>query len=388
VLNAVVPSVPAQAYQRLVGSRLLRALGGKRWTVASDRYQRAALEREGPHRDELHRRLAMVLMETARAAQVPPDAARIAEHLTQAKDSARSLQLWRGVAEAALKRRSPRDVMQAMRGWADALKAMQQAPESAKEVARARVETLARAAANAIACGDPLLARALVDEGSSVAKEGAVESAELSLSLARVLRSEARRARAQEALDTAQKRAGQTPASFLCFAERGEALEAEGDLVGAAKAFRAAQHGADAAQQLACLHGEIDFRARVETRLAGVLLAQKDVSAAKQIYLSALGAWRRTAYPYAEARVLANLGTVYVQTKELDEAARQFKEAAAAAARSGDLLFQARQMLNLAKVLKKDNQLTPARQAAGAVKHIAQQIGWEEGKQQAAALGL
>jgi hypothetical protein len=85
---------------------------------------------------------------------------------------------------------------------------------------------------------------------------------------------------------------------------------------------------------------------------------------------------------------LANLGAVYVQTKELDEAARQFKEAAAAAARSGDLLFQARQMLNLAKVLKRKEQLAPAKQAAGAARHIAQQIGWEEGKQQAAALGL
>src|SRR5581483_543016 len=100
--------------------------------------------------------------------------------------------------------------------------------------------------------------------------------------------------------------------AYLCFAERGETLEADGDLKGAAKAFRQAVHSGDAAQELARWHGEIDFRARVETRLAGVLLAQKDMSAAKQIYLSALAAWRKAAYPYAEARVLANLGAVYV----------------------------------------------------------------------------
>ena len=43
VLNAVLPTTPQSAYQRLVGSRLVRALGGRRWAVASDRYLNVGL---------------------------------------------------------------------------------------------------------------------------------------------------------------------------------------------------------------------------------------------------------------------------------------------------------------------------------------------------------
>jgi tetratricopeptide (TPR) repeat protein len=387
LLNAVLPAVPPPAYQRLVSSRLLRALGGRRWAVASERYQQAALKVESPHRAELHKRLAMGLVEVARAAGTPPDALRIAEHLTKAREPTRALPLWRQVAEAALERRSPREAMVALRGWASGLRLACEAPNATPEMHKARVDMLARAAANAIASGEPLLGRALVDEGHAVAQEKNVTSAELALSQARVLRSEARRAKALEALEQAHQRAGTGPISFLVLAERGEALEAEGDLKGASQAFQQALQGADAAQELARWHGEIDFRARVETRLAGVLLAQKDVANAKKVYLSALAGWRRSSFAYAEARVLANLGAVSVQTKELDEAARQFKEAAIAAARSGDLLFQARQILNLAKVLKRKEQLPLARQAANAARVIAVQIAWEEGKAQAATLG-
>lgn len=386
VLNAVMPNTPQAAYQRLVGSRLLRALGGRRWAVSSERYLRVGLQLGSARRAELHSKLATVLMEAARAAGAQPDTVKIAEHLTAAKDATRALQLWRSVVESALKRRSPRDVVQALRGWADALAVLLENPQAPVEVARARVETLARAAANAVACGEPLLARQLVDEAQALATQKSIESPELALSLARVLRSEARRARAAEALENAMKRAQGTALVQLVWAERGEALEAEGDLKGAATAFRQALTNADAAQELARWHGEIDFRARIETRLAGVLLSMKDVAAAKQLYASALAAWRRTAYPYAEARVLANMGALHVAAKESEEAARCFKEAAAAAARSGDLHFQARQMLNLAKVAKRFEAHAVARQAADVAKRIASQIGWEDGKTQAAAV--
>jgi tetratricopeptide (TPR) repeat protein len=258
-------------------------------------------------------------------------------------------------------------------------------PNVPPEAVRARVETLARAAGTALSCAEPLPARALVDEAQSLATAKNVESAELALSVARVLRSEARRARASEALDQALSRAQGQPALALVWAERGEALEAEGELKGAAMAFKTALDGADAAHELARWHGEVDFRARIETRLAGVLLALKDVSAARQLYGAALADWRRTGYPYAEARVLANLGALHVQAKENEEAARCFREAAAAAARSGDLYFQARQMLNLAKIAKRLDAQQPARQAAEVARRIATQIGWEEGKAQAAA---
>jgi serine/threonine-protein kinase len=386
VLNAVIPNTPQSAYQRLVGSRLVRALGGRRWAVASERYLRVGLSMPSPRRAELHSRLAAVLMEAARAAGVQADATRIAEHLTAARDAGRALQLWRSVTEQALKRRSPRDVVQGLRGWADTLKILLESPQAPLEVSRARVETLARAAANAVSTGEPLLSRVLVDEAQALATEKNIESAELALSMARVLRSEARRARATEALELALRRAQGTALVQLVWAERGEACEAEGDLKGAAAAFRQALTNADAAQDIARWHGEIDFRARVETRLAGVLLAQKEVAAAKQLYGSALAAWRRAAFPYAEARVLANMGALHVQAKESEEAARAFKEAAAAASRSGDLYFQARQMLNLAKVAKRFEALAVAKQAAELAKRIATLIGWEDGRQQAAAL--
>ncbi|MBK7861757.1 MAG: protein kinase [Archangiaceae bacterium] len=386
VLNAVQPQTPQSAYQRLVASRLVRAMGGRRWSVVSDRYARVGLSMPSPRRPELHTRLAAVLIDAARAAGVQPDAARIAEHFTAAKDTTRALQLWRSVVESALKRRAPREVLQALRGWSDALKVMLESPQAPLEVARARVETLARAAATAVATGEPLLARALVDEGQALATAKNIESGELCLSMARVLRSEARRAKASEALELALRRAQGTALVQLVWAERAEACEAEGDLKGAANAFRQALTNADAAQELARWHSEIDFRARVETRLAGVLLAQKDVTAAKQLYGSALQAWRKTAFPYAEARVLANMGALHVQAKESEEAARCFKEAAAAASRSGDLYFQARQMLNLAKVAKRFEAHAVSKQAAELARRIAGLINWEEGKQQAAAL--
>lgn len=386
VLNAVLPNTPQAAYQRLVGSRMVRALGGRKWAPASDRYLRVGLQLGSPRRAEVQSKMAAVLMEAARASGAQPDAAKIAEHLTAAKDATRSLQLWRGVVETALKRRSPREVVSALRGWADALGVLLENPATPIEAARAKVETLARAAANAIASGEPLMARQLVDEGLALAQAKNIDSPELSLSTARVLRSEARRARAAEALDAALKRAQGTPLAQLCWAERGEALEAEGDMKGAAAAFQQALTNADAAQDLARWHGEIDFRARVETRLAGALLALKDVAQAKQLYAKALDAWRRAAYPYAEARVLANLGALHVQAKESQEAAACFKEAAAAAARSGDLHFQARQMINLAKIAKRFEAMAVAKQAADVAKRLATQIGWEEGKAQAAAV--
>ena len=173
----------------------------------------------------------------------------------------------------------------------------------------------------------------------------------------------------------------------LVWAERAEGLEAEGDLKGAAAAFKQALSNADAAHEIARWHGEVDFRARVETRLAGVLLSMKDVASAKQLYASALAGWRKSVYPYAEARVLANIGALHVQAKENEQAAQCFKDSAAAAARSGDLHFQAKAMLNLAKISKRLGAATASRQAADVAKRLAVQIGWQEGKAQAEAVG-
>ena len=47
--------------------------------------------------------------------------------------------------------------MTALRGWADRLKLSCELPTATPEMHKARVETLARAAANAVACGEPLL---------------------------------------------------------------------------------------------------------------------------------------------------------------------------------------------------------------------------------------
>ena len=382
LLAAVLPQTPPLAYQRLVNSRMVRALPGRRWMPMSPRLSDQVAAHGSP---VLHRRLAQALLDEARAANTPPDAALLASHLSKGGDSARALPLWRHAAESAVTRRAPRDLLVALKGWSDAIAAGIGATPPTADAIRARADSLARASAIALVAGDPSTARSLADEAERAARAGMIESAEVALALARLLRSEARRARAAEALALAEKLAGNSPVLALCLVERGEARESEGDLAGAAAAFQKALSLADAARDFARWHGEIDLRARVEARLAGVLLAQKNFAGAQTLLVAALGGWRKAGFAWGEARVLANLGTLKAQSNEFAEASRWFAEAVSAGGRCGDLLFQARTLLNLARA---ERRIAKGSEKANAerARRIAVNIGWEDGRKQAESL--
>ena len=387
LLGALVPDAPPLAFQRVVASRLLRALVGKRWVVASDRYREAALDGKSPSRGDLELRLAQALVERARAAGEQPDAATVALHLTRGGDGAHALPIWRRAAEQALARRAPRDAMLAFKGWADAL-ALLSAEGRSADALKARLDALARAAGNALATDDPVQARVFVDEALAVAEQHALESAELQLMLARVLRSEARRARSAEALARAEQLASGGPVAGLCAFARGEAREAEGDPAGAAQAFHAALKVADTCAELARWYGDVDFRATVETRLAA-LLVQREPQAARKLLQGALARLRAARAPYHEARVLAMLGTAALHAKEPEDAARAFEEASGAAGRAGDQLFQARELVHFARALALNRYTSAAKQAADQARRLAASVGWAEGRREAeAVLGL
>ncbi len=378
-----LPRVTPQALQQAVQTRLLKSAGGRRWMFNSSRLQRLVLDTPSPERQAMHQRVATVMVDQARSAPASIDSVRLAGHLNAAGDGVRAAALWRHAAETSLAKRALRDAIAAARGWVEALG---QTKPMTPEVTRARVDALARAAGISLSLQDAALARTLVDE--AVALQGAQDlgSPELALSIARVHRSEARRARASEALALAERRAGETPFRALVDAERAEACEQDGDLPGAALAWEAALTRCQAAEELGRWHGEINLTARVEARLAGAKLMRKETAGARTLLNSSLTRWRQTNWPAAEARVLANLGTLCVQTNQLPEAARHFEAAAVAGAASGDLLFQAKMLLQQAKVAKRQGQLPQSKQLAQQVRVLCVDIGWEEGRVQAESL--
>ncbi|MBE2248928.1 MAG: AAA family ATPase, partial [Myxococcus sp.] len=382
-VSVALPKVTPQALQFAVQHRLLKSAGSRRWAFASTRLQRLVLETQSPERALMHQRLAAHLVEQARASPTSIDSVRLAGHLNAARDGVRAAALWKHAAETALARRALRDAITAVRGWVEALG--QTAPITA-ELTRARVDALARAAAMALSLQDAALARTLVDEAVALQQGHDLGSPELALSLARVHRSEARRTRAAEALALAEQRAGESPFLALVDAERAEAREQEGDLPAAILAWEASLARSAGAEELARWHGEVNLTARVEARLAGARLMRKESSGARALLESSLARWREARWPSAEARVLANLGTLCVQTNQLGEAAQHFAAASLAAAASGDLLFQAKMLLQQARVSKRQGQAAQARALAQRARSLCVDVGWEEGRLQAESI--
>lgn len=382
-VSIAMPRVTPQILQAALQGRLLKGAGTRRWAFGSSRLHRLVLDLPSPERTFMHQRLAAALIEQARASPNSIDSVRLANHLNAAGDGLRAGALWRHAAESALSRRAIRDAITAVRGWVDALA---QTVPMTSEVVRARVDALARASGMALSLQDAALARALVDEAIAMQQGKDFGSPELSLSLARVHRSEARRARAAEALDAAERRAGDTPFLALVDAERAEAREQEGDLPAAVLAWESSLQRSAAAEELARWHGEINLTARVEARLAGAKLMRKEAGGARALLESSLARWRTTNWPSAEARVLANLGTLCVQTNQLAEAIKHFDSAAIAAAASGDLLFQAKMVLQQARVSKRHGQLPQSKQLAQKARTLSADVGWEEGRLQAEAV--
>jgi tetratricopeptide (TPR) repeat protein len=381
-LSTAFPRATPAAFQQAVASRLVRPTSNGRWRFSSLAGRRAVLAAASPERAAMHLRLAAALIEQGRADPASVDAAEVARHLTRGGDGARGAQLWKHAADAALARRVPRDAVAALRGLAAALALLPTSPEST----RARVDTLARAAGMALSAQDAATARTLVDDATALERLLPTPSPELALSLARVHRSEARRARAADALGRAGQLAKGTALMALVDAERAESREQEGDLDQAAAAFEGALSWAEQARELARWHGEVDLPARLLARLAAVKLQKRDVETARRLLEQSLARWRTTAWAPGEARVLSNLGATLAAAKQFEPAARSFGAAAEAASRSGDLLFRARSLLSQAKALKRHD-ASAAQAVAAEARRLSTALGWDQGRAEAVALG-
>jgi serine/threonine-protein kinase len=376
------PKVTQSSFQQVATARLVTPLTGRRWGFASPRVLDAVERAPSLERPLMHGRLALALVEQGKADAASVDSLVVGRHFLLAHDGMRAAALFQHAADVAVARRAPRDLGRALKGLADALGLTR-----AVDVTARRVECLARAAANALVVQDAPGARALVDEGEQLAAAGALSSAELSLSLARVLRSEARRAKATEALEAAAHLAKGTPLQALVDVELGEAKEQAGDVVGAMVTYEAALLGAAAATPVAQWHGEIELAARIEARLAALSLQQKDLTTARRLFESSARRWRDASSPAGEARALSNLATSAALMKDLGFATKCYHAASEAAALGGDFLFQARCLLQEAKAAKKLDPASGAvRVAATEARRLAVALGWEQGRQEAGLL--
>lgn len=311
------------------------------------------------------------------------DHAQLAGHLTAAGDGARGAPLWKHTLELAMARRDPRG---ASRAWAGLSAAMGLLPPYEAQ-ARGQVDALARSAAQSLVVEDTARARALLDAVSGQAAALPEPSPEHLLLEARVLRLEGRRVKAVELLNAAEQAAGAGRVLALVLAERGEAREVEGDLDGASQALEQARRLAPEGAELARWHGEVDLAARLEARLATITFARRDVGKALTLLESSLVKWRAAGWPFAEARVLATMGTVLAYQQRFPEAAAAYQAAAQAGARCGDLRFQARALLQQAKAIRKQQgESASMKSVALEAKKLALVLGWEEGRLDATAL--
>ncbi len=386
-LAALLPDSPPMAYQRLVASRMLRALGGRRWAVASERYRAGVLARDDGRRPQLHAKLAELWVTRGRtkvSTSGPLDPRVLAHHLLAAGDGARALAAFRHLAERAVQQRAFRDLGEALEGSAEALALLEKGGQ-VKDALKGQLDMLSRAASVQLVLSDAAAARRLLDQAEKAAQAG-VTTVEYELARAKVLRSEARRAKAAEALEVAETLALGTPWLPLCKAERAEAEEAEGDLERATQSLEDALSLATSAQDVARWHGEVDLASRLLARLGGVWLARKDNVKAGTAYEASLAGWRRSQWPYAEARVLANLGSLLAQASSFAEARTRYEEAAQVAEASGDYFFLARVLLNLAGVEKLAGATDRRRAVATRAVALATSLGWEDGRRKAEGL--
>ncbi len=332
---------------------------------------------------ETRARCSAVFIAQGKANPASVDSGLLARHLTAAGDGVRAMPLWKHALEQSIARHDARGAGQAWQGLAAAVGLM---PVSEAQ-ARTRVEALARAASLALVLEDTARARLLLDEALVGAAGLAAPSPEFLLLEARVLRAEGRRVKAAEVLAAAEQAAAGSAVRALVLSERGEAREVEGDLEGATKAFEEARALAEGAAELARWHGDVDLAARLEARLATLCFARRDVGKARGLLESSLSKWRANGWAFAEARVLSTQGTVLAFQQRFVEAASAYGAAALAGARCGDLLFQARALLQQAKAVRKAQGDSAAMKAVALeARKLCVVLGWEQGRLDAVAL--
>ena len=383
VLREVVPAATPPVLTALQNAGWLTSEGPRRGRFTNRSSCNAVPPLSPQEAGAVHLAAASALIAQGQADAASVDALQLASHLTAAGDAARAAPLWKHGLDQALARRDPRT---ASRAWAGLSAAVSLLPASEAQK-RTHVDALARSAAQSLVVEDVARARALLNAVSAQAASLATPSPEYLLLEARVLRLEGRRVKALEVLAAAEQAAAGSAVLALVLAERGEGREVEGDLDGASQALEHARRLAPEAAELARWHGEVDLAARLEARLATITFARRDVGKALTLLESSLQKWRAAAWPFAEARVMATMGTVLAYQQRFPEAAAAYQAASAAGARCGDLRFQARALLQQAKAIRKQQGDSAAmKSVALEARKLALVLGWEEGRLDATAL--
>ncbi|MFT3706323.1 MAG: protein kinase [Archangium sp.] len=382
VLKDVVPAADEAFLMGLMSCGFLTAEPGKRPRLRDHELRHRLASGRGTEADALRRRCAEALIARGRVDAGAVDPVHLARLLAEANEGARAAPLWKHALDSATARRDFRGARDAWVGLSRSLASMTQ-PDGD----RIRVEALSRAAALCVLLDELTEARMYLNEAAQLVPRVMPPSAEHLLIEARVLRLEGRRVKAAELLATAEAIATGSPVHVLILAERGEAREVEGDLDGSMAAFELALSGAAQVADFARWHGEVELHARLEARLATICFARRDAARAKALLESSLARWRKANWPWAEARVLSTLGTVLIFLQQFGPAAQAYEAAGQTAARGGDLLFQARAMIQQAKAIRKLQGASAAmRNVALEARKICLALGWEQGRADASAL--
>ncbi|MFO0600842.1 MAG: protein kinase [Myxococcaceae bacterium] len=384
VLKDVMPAAESASLQMLQSCGLVVPDGKRMRIRCADLRKRLRWERS-QEANALRLKCADVLIARGRSDPSAVEPAQLAHLLTDAGDGLRAGPLWKHTLDAAVARRDTRGAREA---WVAIARAVTTAPGGDQPAQqRVRVDALARAAALAVLLEELSEARGLLDEARASAEALQPPSVEYLLVEARVLRLEGRRVKAAEMLAVAEQHAASTPLLALVLAERGEAREVEGDLDGALAALDQAVAGAGPVADFSRWHGEIDLSARLEARLATICFARRDVGRAKTLLESSLARWRRAQWPFAEARVLSTIGTVLVFMQQYMAAAQAYEQAGVTASHAGDLLFQARALIQQAKAVRKVQGNSAVVRAIGLeARKLSLALGWEQGRLDATAI--
>ncbi|MDX2009307.1 MAG: AAA family ATPase [Myxococcaceae bacterium] len=302
--------------------------------------------------------------------------ARVARLLERANEPSRAGAQWRLVAERAVAARDLSLAAVAQEGMARALERHPQ-KESA-DILPLRLSALARAACARLAMRDVEGAALCLSEGLAAMPPGHAPDAELSLAEVRVRRAQGRDAEAREALSAALASSKGLPVHAAVLAEVAEAHERAGDVVNAEPAWHQALAGAEALGALGPWLGELDFRARVESRIGALFIGRQQHGRARTWLVSAAERFKAAGAPLYASRVLANLGALSAQASAWADAESWFRQAAMTAEAGGDFLFQARQLVSLARVLARLNDPSTADVATQAA-NLAEALEWPEG---------
>lgn len=382
-LKELVPAFDTAQVSAMQALGLFSPSAGKRLRLRSHALRSSLQQARSLEAQAARRRCAEWLIARGKTDPTSVEPVELAKLLSSVGDGVRGAPVWKHAVDMATQRRDLRAGREAWLGFARALALVPQ-PETQL---RLRVDALARAAAQSILIEELADARKLLGEAASLAAGLQPPSPDYLLVEARLLRLEGRRVKAVEVVAQAEAAAQGGPLHPLVLAELGESREVEGDLAGSLQYLEAARQKAHEVRDFGRWHGEVDLQARLEARLATVLFAQRDAPRAKAMLESSLARWRKANWPWAEARVLSTLGTVFAFLQQFAEAAAAYEAAGVTAARAGDLQFQARAMLQQAKAIRRVQGLSAAmRSVASDARKLCLALGWEQGRLDATAL--